>query len=439
MAAVAEAERRSVAASSTFSWPRKRATNSLPGSRHTSAAMPSRSTRPARITTRRSPIAYASSWSWVTWIADCPSSRSTSRSSTASRSRSAAVERAERLVEHQQARARARAPERARRAGLRRPRACRLRGRRIPRARRAGAASCARSPLHVGRQTLHPQPERDVLAHVAMREQRVVLEHEAEPALVRRVTRDVVAVPRARARGRAPPGRRSTRSSVVLPQPLGPTTRDDLAGRDRRATRRRARRWRRSATPQRASVRSPASLTSRARPRAGAVRSTSTLAAVSAASTTPSAIACPRQRRARLTEQPEHRDGHRRRVGAGEERRRAELPERDREGERGADEQRAARDGQIDLAAGPAAATAPSTVAASRRRGSMARSAGTIDRSTNGTPTSAWAIGHDRPTRCAGRAVGRRARSECRSPSVTALVPSGTISARSSTRPPRRP
>ena len=40
----------------------------------------------------------------------------------------------------------------------------------------------------------HAQPEGHVVAHVAMREERVVLEHEADPALVRGDTRQVVPV-----------------------------------------------------------------------------------------------------------------------------------------------------------------------------------------------------------------------------------------------------
>ena len=58
-----------------------------------------------------------------------------------------------------------------------------------------------------GRHAVHAQPERDVADHVAMREERVVLEHQAQLPAVRRDAREVVAVPHdAAAHGRLEPG-----------------------------------------------------------------------------------------------------------------------------------------------------------------------------------------------------------------------------------------
>ena len=55
----------------------------------------------------------------------------------------------------------------------------------------------ARARLDLGaRDALHAQPERHVAVHVAVREQRVVLEHQPEAAPVRRHAREVDAVPR---------------------------------------------------------------------------------------------------------------------------------------------------------------------------------------------------------------------------------------------------
>ena len=79
----------------------------------------------------------------------------------------------------------------------------------------------------------------------------------------------------------------------------------------------------------------------------------------------------------------------------------------------------------------------PSVAATSRSRGSMARSTGSTVRTTSGTATSACPIGTmiQLPRRSTGRTAKVTSRPK---PSVTALVPSGSIDAASSTGPPRR-
>ena len=74
----------------------------------------------------------------------------------------------------------------------------------------------------------------------------------------------------------------------------------------------------------------------------------------------------------------------------------------------GRDQRGAGDDRQVDLAPHPRG-DAPSVAAASRRRGSMARSTGVITRTTNGTATSACAIGtsHHEPRRSSGGVVER--------------------------------
>ena len=104
------------------------------------------------------------------------------------------VEGAERLVEHQQ-------------AGLRRERA----GQRDPlglAARQRGDLALLEAgqpnqsqhlpdplPPADGVRLLHPQPEGNVLGHVAVREQRVLLEHQPEVAAVHRQAHQVLAIP----------------------------------------------------------------------------------------------------------------------------------------------------------------------------------------------------------------------------------------------------
>ncbi|KGM00463.1 hypothetical protein Q760_08765 [Cellulomonas cellasea DSM 20118] len=77
----------------------------------------------------------------------------------------------------------------------------------------------------------HPEPELDVAADVAVREELAVLEHQPEPAPVHGHTREVGAVPRDRPGG----GRLESRDRAQqrgLAAARRPEQRDDLAGRD---------------------------------------------------------------------------------------------------------------------------------------------------------------------------------------------------------------
>ena len=91
---------------------------------------------------------------------------------------------------------------------------------------------------------LHPQAEADVCGDVAMREERVVLEHEADASPVRWNARERAAVEldRPRSSGWSPA---IARSSVDFPLPLGPSTADRPCPRRRRDRRRRGPRGRR--------------------------------------------------------------------------------------------------------------------------------------------------------------------------------------------------
>ena len=147
------------------------------------------------------------------------------------------------------------------------------------------------------------------------------------------------------------------------------------------------------------------------------------------------AIARPEVQRAGLAEQPVHEHGQRRGVGTHDEDGGAELAERDREREAGRDEQRARATIGRSTSRQTRAGDAPSVAAASRRRGSMARSTGVTMRTTNGTATSAWAIGisHDEPRKSNGAWSSAMRKPK---PTVTADTPSG--SERSVSRPRRR-
>ena len=175
-----------------------------------------------RVTTRSATVA-ASSWSWVTCTAVVPSSLKQPAQLDDEPLAQVAVERAERLVEHQQPRLGARAPGPGRPAAARRPRASATRRRSHPASptsveqlgdprdrRRPRQAPCIRSP------------KATLPADVAVREQLVVLEHQPDAAPVRRAPRPGRRRPAAPARRRAPASPATTRSSVVLPQPLGP-------------------------------------------------------------------------------------------------------------------------------------------------------------------------------------------------------------------------
>ena len=82
------------------------------------------------------------------------------------------------------------------------------------------------------RETLHAQAERHVPQHVAVREERMVLEHQAEPAPVRGDVCEVDTVPRkapVRIGGEA--GNRAEQRA--LPRPARPEDAHDLVVRDR--------------------------------------------------------------------------------------------------------------------------------------------------------------------------------------------------------------
>ena len=99
------------------------------------------------------------------------------------------VERGERLVEQERRRAEGRAPGPARPAAPRRPTAWRDRGPRSRGGRRASSASATRRRRSRALDAGHPQAEADVAGHVQVREQRLVLEHDADAAPVRAARR----------------------------------------------------------------------------------------------------------------------------------------------------------------------------------------------------------------------------------------------------------
>ena len=135
----------------------------------------------------------------------------------------ARVERGERLVEQDQARLAEPAPGPRRRAAAGRPRA---RGAGDGRGRRARSARAARSPA--ARRRLPPgQPEADVLGDAEVGEEQALLGHVADAPAVRRdvvlavVERSPLSAIRPRSGWSKPAIRRS---SVVLPDPEGPST-----------------------------------------------------------------------------------------------------------------------------------------------------------------------------------------------------------------------
>ena len=183
--------------------------------------------RPLFSTAMRSATSSASSWSWVTstvvtWTSSCRR-----RSHCAQLGADLGVQRAERLVEQQHLRLdRERAGERhplalaageLRRVALLEAR----RGRRSRAARRPRASISRLGPL------ADRQAEGDVVAHGHVLERGVVLEDEADAALLRRHAGDVVPADR---RPRPESGVSSPammRSSVDLPEPLGPEQRGE--------------------------------------------------------------------------------------------------------------------------------------------------------------------------------------------------------------------
>ena len=140
--------------------------------------------RPSRITTTRSASANASPWSCVTASTVVPNWPNSARSSTHQTFAQSAVELAERLVQHQQTgRGRQRAGQRDAlllTAGQRGDRP-------LPGVRQPHQLQQLTHParLFTARGAPHAQPERHVACDVALREELVVLEHQAEPASVR--------------------------------------------------------------------------------------------------------------------------------------------------------------------------------------------------------------------------------------------------------------
>ena len=133
------------------------------------------------------------------------------------------VEVGQRLVEHQDARLE------HQRAGDRD--ALLLAARKLRREARAHpgrSTSCrtrpTRSAISDLAEAAQPQSEGDVVEHRQMREQRVVLEHQADIAAVRRLVVEPLAVQPDRAPARALSNPAMQRKVVVLPQPLGPSS-----------------------------------------------------------------------------------------------------------------------------------------------------------------------------------------------------------------------
>ena len=149
------------------------------------------SMRPAFITATRSDMVSASSWSCVTKIGGRAELLQQAAQFDLHRLAQLAVERATapRRTAARRARPRGRAP--ARRAAAGRPTAPRPAGRRDGRAAPATARAAPRASISRLARAAHLQAEGDVAGDGEMRKQRVVLEHHADVALVRRQCGDV--------------------------------------------------------------------------------------------------------------------------------------------------------------------------------------------------------------------------------------------------------
>ena len=193
------------------------------GVRQTSSGDPTCSTRPSRSTAIRSPSTIASVWSCVTWTI-VASTRVCSAFSSARVSTRSSTSR----FDNGSSRRKTSGSRTSARASATR---CRSPpeswpGRRSSRFAQPTAAA-ARSGALPGlglRDVAHLQPERDVLDHRQVREQRVRLEHHRHVAPARAErghvpTGDHVPAPRW---SRCSPA--TTRSSVDLPAPDGPST-----------------------------------------------------------------------------------------------------------------------------------------------------------------------------------------------------------------------
>ena len=282
----------------------------------------------------------------------------------------------------------------------------------------------------------HRQPEADVAGDVAVGEELVVLEDQPEATAVggngraglRRPT------PRGRASGTSRPA--ITRSSVLLPDPLGPsspttspaaTVRSSLVEHD----------------PVAEADRHPVDLEHRTArvPRSPPRRRGGDRRRGSRRRSPPSAWWPARTTghvgRARAPEQPGDGDRHRLVADPGEERGRAELAERDGEGEAGPGHERAGAGTAGRSPARPGAGEAPSVAAASRRRGSIERSVGRTARTTNGHGDDGVGDGDEDPR--APQVERRRSMVISKpKPTVTAEVPRGSIRPASRSEPPRR-
>ena len=289
--------------------------------------------------------------------------------------------------------------------------------------RPARAARPPARPRPLAALPLHPEAEGDVGADVEVREQRVVLEHHPDAAPVRRRGGDVDAVDGDACRRRAAAGRRWRAAGSTC------RCRSDRARRRPRRRRPRGRRRRgRRSDPN--ATRGAGHLDPRRHthppppPPRGRQRSTSSTAAVvSTMSTTLSAKPCADVEAPGPAEQPG--DGDRapsaRRPGRSRRWRRTRRarwrrrsrPPRARPATRAAGRRPATRGAATRRARRPRRAAADRSSAAP----------GVIVRTTNGSATTAWAIGtsHGLARRSTGSSRARRNPK----PTVTAEVPSG--------------
>ena len=196
--------------------------------------------RPWFITTTRSASSSASSWSWVTkTLVTCSSScsrRSQRRSSLRTLASSAPNGSSSSSTRGSTASARASAtrwrwpPESWRGIAVGEPVELHQLEQLVDASRgsRPRGGRCAARP--------HAQAEGDVLEHGHVAEQRVVLEHEADLALAHVRVGGVLAVEAARCPRSAHSSPAMMRSSVVLPEPDGPSSATSSPGRTSRLT-----------------------------------------------------------------------------------------------------------------------------------------------------------------------------------------------------------
>ena len=369
--------------------PSSSATRRETGAAHTSAGGPACSD-PAlrRSRTMRSASANASAWSWVTATTVSAVLGEEAPELVDEALPQGAVERTERLVEEQHRRRRRQRPGQGDALLL----AARQLGHRTrPRSRQADERRAARRPraaMAVARPPLHPEPEADVAGDVAVREQRVVLEHQADAASVHGD-----AVPGRDRRSRTVPASSgcrpaTARSSVDLPRAARPEHGHHLAGRRPRGRRRRARG--RAEAPRVAPRTAKRGAAHSQPPGPGRTRSVRTRSTSEhRRGRAHQQDRAERERLARVEQRPGGRAGGRSRRAPWARRRgrsrswRRTRRARSRTRTRRTPAPPAARAGGRPRAT-PAAGDAPSTAAASRRRSSIERSTGVIVRTTNG-------------------------------------------------------